>query len=91
MTAAGLDSGEKEERTKNYQTAKRQKREEERDWTACWDAGKVVGSHQKHNQKTILRLQDRTGKVSGLHQQIVPQKQGDGTIKRDWAQYTWKN
>jgi hypothetical protein len=35
MTAAGRDSGEKEEITKNYQIAKRQKREEERDWTAC--------------------------------------------------------
>jgi hypothetical protein len=35
MTAAGLDSGEKEGITKNYQKAKGQKREEERDWTAC--------------------------------------------------------
>jgi len=51
----------------------------------------VVGSHQKHNQKTILRVQDRTVKVGGLLQQPVPQKQGDVTIKRDWAQYTWKN
>jgi hypothetical protein len=51
----------------------------------------VVGSHQKHNQKTILRVQDGTGEVGGLLQQPFPQKQGDGTIKRDWAQYTWKN
>jgi hypothetical protein len=36
----------------------------------------LVGSHQKHNQKTILIVQDRTGKVGGLLQQPVPQKQG---------------
>jgi hypothetical protein len=51
----------------------------------------VVGSHQKRNQKMILSVQDRTGKVGGLLQQTFLQKQGDGTIKRDWAQYTWKN